>query len=89
LTGQSELANSNGYTIYPNPASSHICIDPNPVGGIVNIYDLEGRLLRAEQNNSDGCLPLSEIATPGIYLLEWTGTKGMVYREKWVKVSDF
>jgi hypothetical protein len=89
LTGQSELANGNGYTIYPNPASSHICIDPNPLGGIVNIYDLEGRLLRAEQNNSDGCLPLSEIATPGIYLLEWTGTKGMVYREKWVKVSDF
>lgn len=89
LTGLTEVANGNGYTIYPNPASGHICIHPNPTEGTVKIYDLEGRMLLDQGQISSGCLPVAEIVTPGVYLLEWTGEQGRVYREKWVKAFNF
>lgn len=89
LTGLTEVTNGNGYTIYPNPASGHICIHPNPTQGTVKIYDLEGRMLKEQGQVSSGCLPVSDIVTPGVYFLEWTGEQGRVYREKWVKTLDF
>ena len=88
-TGLTEVSNGNGYTIYPNPASGHICINPNPTEGTVKIYDLEGRMLQEQGQVSSGCLPVSDIVTPGVYLLEWTGEQGRVYREKWVKTFNF
>lgn len=89
LTGLTEFTNGNGYTIYPNPASGHICIHPNPTEGTVKVYDLEGRLLLEQGQISSGCLPVAEIVTPGVYLLEWTGEQGRVYREKWIKTFNF
>lgn len=89
LTGLSEVANGNGYTIYPNPATDQLCIDPAPLHGSLTIYDLHGRKILTDNAVNTSCIPVQEIREPGTYLLEWISSEGTTVREKWIKTTGF
>jgi hypothetical protein len=88
LTGLSEITNGNGYTIYPNPATDRLCIDPFPVNGHLNIYDLQGRKIDGGNSVNSSCISVEDIRQPGTYLLEWTGPGGRTIRERWIKTAE-
>ena len=89
LTGLNETPNGYAYTLYPNPATDRLCINPADGSGTYVMYDLNGRRIDSGNMISGSCISVDSIRESGIYFIEWTTLKGEIYRSKWVKTSVF
>lgn len=73
------------YTIYPNPAHDHFCLQysPNVQPAQVELYDLQGRLVRTQRGNFDH-IDISQLPT-GTYTMRVIMEDGKAYSDKVVK----
>lgn len=65
-TYESELASK--IKVYPNPASDVLTVN-NPIGNYIEIFDMEGRLVRSERVSGDTQTISLEGIAPGPYVV--------------------
>ncbi len=69
VTGIAKTDVLDGVQIFPNPATTEICIEM-PVDGMVAIYDMQGRMLYSTTlKKSLNRLPIHSYCSAGLYLL--------------------
>lgn len=78
ITG-TDAENMTTWSVYPNPASSEIRIATDMDVQQVQLYTMDGRLVKQVAHTS--LLPVQELAR-GIYLLQWTDIHGKTYHTK-------
>ena len=73
------------YAFYPNPAKEqlHMQFSPDVKPALVELYDLQGRLVRTQGNNFES-IDLSQLPV-GTYTMRVTLENGEVYSDKMVK----
>jgi hypothetical protein len=71
--------NLSNFIIYPNPATSFILISGVEPGSELKIYDSSGRVIRQMLFNNMQ-IDLTQL-TPGIYLIEVSGSKSQLLRK--------
>ncbi len=71
-TGINTLSIDNTFSFYPNPATSELTINYNGASKMyqINIYDVTGKLIKQQENNSTNknTFSISELNS-GLYLL--------------------
>ncbi|NRD23390.1 PQQ-dependent sugar dehydrogenase [Winogradskyella litoriviva] len=95
ITDTSLSINDNTYStisIYPNPSNNYLSInfgsvDTNNISDKISIFDLQGKLTKSIQRNSDiiQTINISELSN-GIYILKITGPNSKQYINKLVKI---
>jgi hypothetical protein len=83
----SRIREINQLPFYPNPAIHSITLDlPEVKNGVLQIIDVNGRVMQTEKNLQQGLQTLNVAhLTPGVYLLTITGENGIVGRQRFVK----
>jgi photosystem II stability/assembly factor-like uncharacterized protein len=80
LTGIEDIMESNEITtVFPNPCNSNDNIQfKKPVSGLLQIVDLNGKLIVAEQMNKSNYFQLSQLnLSPGIYVMFVSGEENI------------
>ncbi|MCK5847133.1 MAG: T9SS type A sorting domain-containing protein, partial [Bacteroidales bacterium] len=87
ITGFKDIYNNNSskIEIFPNPTSDNISFvtDKNITNAIINIYSINGALIKTQTINSNA-VNVSKLSK-GIYIVKITSEKGKVYLSKFVK----
>ncbi|MCX6258124.1 MAG: SBBP repeat-containing protein [Bacteroidia bacterium] len=82
-SGINELGNSIDVTVFPNPAGNFIETE-TPPHSVINIFNIEGQLIRTIQaNNTKSTVDISAL-TAGMYIIKVVTVKGIAVR-KFVK----
>ena len=85
LTGTEEIPNAYAYTLYPNPATTELCIDGSDgIKSNLRIMDMSGRTISTLTGMSNNCYDIRDIQSPGIYILQWE-EQSAVIRKTWIK----
>lgn len=68
-TGTYEVDLASKIKVYPNPTNDIITIT-NPIGSVIEVFDMTGRLVRSESVNGDGTQTISlQGVPPGAYIV--------------------
>ena len=87
--GISENSNKGSLNIYPNPATDELNIKLNNLGDValINIYDLQGRLIQSEKaikNESNQKISITNLVS-GLYFISLEKSNGQKTTGKFIK----
>jgi hypothetical protein len=85
FTGQEELYTSS-IQLYPNPATTQLCGRFDVIHSRdFRILDLAGRQVALPAYSGGDCLDISQVGSPGAYILEWNDVNFAPRRSIWYK----
>ncbi|MFO7864811.1 MAG: T9SS type A sorting domain-containing protein, partial [Salinivirgaceae bacterium] len=71
-------------SVYPNPGTEQITIDPGRFTGVFTMYNLHGKIMVSQQLHERSSIHTTDLA-PGIYFYRFVNSKGEIASGKWVK----
>jgi hypothetical protein len=80
LTGVAPIAEPISFSVQPNPAKDYILViaDESATGGLLQLLDITGRQILAEQLHTNTCQMNTSMLPGGLYFVKLTGNKGEV-----------
>jgi hypothetical protein len=81
ITTSTSLQNESDPKIYPNPARDFFRIENIVPGTTINLYDISGRLIKSQKNNTSDCIVNTESLQNGIFLVEIVDETSKFYKK--------
>lgn len=75
----------SGISVWPNPATSQLFIETGGVAGHVQVTDMSGRVMLKKQVTAGEQSLAVQSLQRGMYLLQFTGTDGMIQSKTFIK----
>lgn len=83
LSSSTQIPYFTNLKIYPVPSKGKINVElPKKDSGIINVYTLDGKLLKSESINNEDDLSLDLTPFNGMFILEFKSNDGKLYYHK-------